>query len=153
MNNIKVVCEKEEGIEYKIRRAAYVIIEQPENKIVIATDGNYFFLGGGLEENEDEIEALRREVIEEAGYTLKNIRFFKKVESYEYHIIRGNLHIIASFYIAEFDKKISDPIEEDHSIIVTNAIDYKDKLYHKYQEYILKEYIKRENTQKTLDVL
>ena len=93
------IGKKVEGKKYTKRVAAYAIIKREEdNKIGIATDGEYFFLGGGLEGEETEEQALRREVAE--------------------------------------------PIEKDHKVLWINANDYKEKLYHEYQRYILKEYIK-----------
>ena len=53
---------KIENVQYAKRDGVYAIIEREnDNKIAIATDGDYFFLGGGIEEGETEIEALRRE--------------------------------------------------------------------------------------------
>ena len=55
------IGKKIEGIQYTKRPGAYAIIERKEdNKIAIATDGEYFFLGGGIEKGETEIDALRR---------------------------------------------------------------------------------------------
>lgn len=137
------IGKKVEGKKYTKRVAAYAIIKREEdNKIGIATDGEYFFLGGGLEGDETEEQALRREVIEESGYSLKNIQYFDKVTSWADGGDRGPLDVTATFYIAEFDKKVAEPIEKDHKVLWINANDYKEKLYHEYQRYILKEYIK-----------
>lgn len=72
------------GMEYRKRSGAYVIIERKEdNKVAIATvDRDYFLLGGGIEEGETAIETIKREVIEEAGYTIKNIQYFDKLSSW-----------------------------------------------------------------------
>ncbi len=69
------IANKVEGVQYTKRFASYAIVERKEDKkIAIATEGKtYFFLGGGIEDNETEIEALKREVIEESGYGIKNI--------------------------------------------------------------------------------
>lgn len=138
------IGEKIQGKKYTKRIAAYVIIQREEdNKIGIATaNEDYFFLGGGLEGNETEEQALRREVIEESGYSLKNIQYFDKVIAWADGGDRGPLDVTATFYIAEFDKKVAEPIEKDHKVLWINASDYKEKLYHEYQRYILKEYIK-----------
>jgi len=137
------IGKKIEGKKYTKRTAAYAIIKREnDNKIGIATaNGDYFFLGGGLEGNETEEQALRREVIEEAGYSLKDIQYFDKVTSWADGGDRGPLDVTATFYIAEFDKKVAEPIEKDHKVLWINASDYKDKLYHEYQRYILNEYI------------
>ncbi len=141
---MKRIGKKVEGAIYKKRPGAYVIIERDEdNKIAIATDAIdvYFFIGGGIEENETAEEALKRETIEESGYSLKNIKIFDKVTSWCYSEANGYMDVEATFYIANFDKMIAKPIEEDHEIIWVNPIEYKDKLYHEYQRYILNKYV------------
>lgn len=136
---------KEEDKEYYKRPGSYVIIEREEdNKIAVVTNGiGYFFLGGGLEENETNEEALRRELIEESGYTLKDVKYFDIVTTYIYNEKKGYMDIDATIYIAKFDKKVSEPIEKDHKIIWVNPLEYKDKLYREYQRYILNKYVSK----------
>ena len=143
-SNIIRIGKKVEGAIYKKRPGAYVIIERDEdNKIAIATDAIdvYFFLGGGIEENETEEEALKREVIEESGYSLKNVKLFDKVTSWCHTEANGYMDVEATVYIANFDKIITKSIEEDHEVIWVNPIEYKNKLYHEYQRYILNKYV------------
>ncbi len=134
-----------EGVKYTKRFASYAIMERKEDKkIAIATEGkSYFFLGGGIENEETEIEALKREVIEESGYSIKNIKYFEKVNAWTDGGKRGPLDVTATFYIANFDEEIAEPIEKDHSVLWVNPKEYKDKLFHEYQRYILKEYINK----------
>lgn len=139
-SSINVICPKEENIYYTKRKGAYVIVKQ-DNKIAIANEDNkYFFIGGGIEPGETEEKALKREVIEETGCTLKNIEYFDSVKSYEYNENHGYLEIIATIYTAEFDKEVADKIEKNE-IIICNPKEYEDKLYHEYQRYVLKKYI------------
>lgn len=139
--NFNVICPKENNIDYTKRNGAYAIIKTGKDEIAIAKEDNeYFFVGGGIEDGEDELEALKREVIEESGYTLKNIKYFDTVKSYEYSEKRGNLEIKATIYTAEFDKKITEKVE-DNEILVCNPKDYQNKIKHEYQRYILKKYI------------
>lgn len=137
------IGKKEEGKKYTKRPGCYVIIERKEdNKIAIATEGKTkFFLGGGIEENETEIQALKREVIEESGYSMKNIKYFDKIMAWVDGGKRGPLDVTATFYIAEFNEKITEPIEKDHKVLWVNPKDDKHKLYHEYQRYILEEYV------------
>lgn len=144
---MKRIGKKLENVVYNKRPGAYVIIERDEdNKIAIATDAVnvYFFLGGGIEKNETAEGALRREVVEESGYSLKNIRLFDKVNSWCYNEKYGYLDVEATIYIAKFGEKIAKPTEEDHKVLWVNPLEYKDKLYHEYQRYVLKRYISKE---------
>ena len=140
---MKRIGKKVEELKYTKRPRAYAIIERKkDNKIAIATDGEYFFLGGGIEEGETETQALKRELIEESGYRIKNIKFFDKVKAWADGGDRGPLDVTATIYTAEFDKKVTEPIEKDHKILWIDPTEYKNKLYHEYQRYLLEEYIK-----------
>lgn len=141
---MKYIGKKEENVEYKKRPGAYaIIVRKEDNKIGIVTDGyNFFYLGGGIEKRENNLETLKRELIEESGYTLKNIREFDTVGSFIYSEEKGYLEVIANVYIAEFNAKITDSIEKDHKVLWINPQDYIGKMCREWQEYILKEYIK-----------
>lgn len=141
------IGSKKDGIQYKKRICAYAIIERSKDKkIAIATDKSdvYFLLGGGREKNELIEETLNREIIEETGYSLKDVKLFDKINSWCYNPKHGYLDIEATIYIAKFDKKILDPVEKDHRILWVSSSEYKDKLYHEYQRYILNKYILKE---------
>ena len=133
---------KQEGLVYKKREAAYAIIKREEdNKVAIAkANGYFFFFGGGIEGEETPIEALKRELLEETGYQIKNIQYFDKITAWADGIEKGPLDITATIYIAQFDEKVTEPIEKDHEISWVDAIEYKDKIYSEYQGYILEKY-------------
>lgn len=144
------IGSKKAGIQYKKRICVYAIIERiKDKKIAIATDKSdiYFLLGGGREEDELIEETLKREIIEETGYSLRDVELFDKINSWCYNDKYGYLDVEATIYIAKLDKKILEPIENDHRILWVSPLEYKDKLYHKYQRYILNKYIlKRKET-------
>ena len=142
-HSIRIICNKNPQIKYKERKCAYAIIYNDDGNIAIANDGKYFFFGGGTEEKETSLQTLKREMIEETGYTLKDISLFEKLISYEYNSSRGNLKIVATIYTAKFDKKISEPIEKDHQILWGKPEKFIDIMYHKYQRVILKEYCEK----------
>lgn len=140
------IGKKIENRQYYKRPGAYVIIESDkDNKIAIVSNNVdvYFFLGGGIEKNETVIESLKREVIEESGYSLKDIKLFDKVSSYCHSDTNGYMDIDATIYIAKFEEKVADPIEKDHKLIWVDPNEYKDKLFHEYQRYILKKYVNK----------
>lgn len=142
---MKYVGSREENVEYRKRPGAYAIIVNKDNdKIGIVTDGeDYFYLGGGIENGETKLEALKREMIEEAGYSIKNIREFEEVGSHIFAEDKGYLEIIASVYIAEFDKKIAEPIEKDHKVLWVTPEEYVSKMFREWQRYIMERFIER----------
>lgn len=142
---MKYVGSKKENVEYRKRPGAYAIIVNKDNdKIGIVTDGeDYFYLGGGIENGETKLETLKREMIEEAGYSIKNIREFEEVGSHIFAEDKGYLEIIASVYIAEFDKKIAEPIEKDHKVLWVTPEEYVSKMFREWQRYIMERFIER----------
>ena len=139
-SSINVIKPKEKDINYTKRKAAYVIVEQEDGKIAILKHNETFLIGGGIEPGENEEETIRRECIEETGYTLKNIKPFDIVKSYEFNKKYGNLEIEATIYTAEFDNKVRESIEHNE-IIICYPEEYKNNLYHEYQRYVLRKYI------------
>ena len=140
---MKYVGNKEENIVYKKRPGAYaIIINKDDDKIgIVATGGRYFYLGGGIEKGETKLEALKRELLEESGYTIKNIKEFEEVGSYIFDEDKGYFEVIASVYIAEFDKKVTEPIEKDHTVLWVKPEEYVSKMFREWQRYIMKRFI------------
>lgn len=89
------------GIEYVKRTAVRAILQDLETKeiaIIHVSKGNYYKLpGGGVEDDEDHIVALTRELLEETGcrVTLDPSSCFGKVEEF-----RNDLNQISYCYIA-----------------------------------------------------
>lgn len=137
------IGQKLENTSYKHRSCAYIIIEREEDdQVAIVTDGMYFFLlGGGIEDGENELQGLSREVIEESGYTIKDVRFFDRICAYDFHPVRGYLDVTAAVYIGRFDKKVAEPIEPDHALLWVDPKEYQDRLSQVYHNYILCKYI------------
>lgn len=141
-NKLKTICNKQAGIIYKKRCSTYAIIEVEDKIAIVSAGGDYYLYGGGIEENEDEIEALRREMIEEAGYTLKKVKWFDRVKSYEYNETHGNLEIVATIYTAKLDKKVAEKVEEDHEMLWIEPSGCITRMYYKFQSYEIEKYLK-----------
>ena len=82
-------------------------------------------------------------MIEEAGYTIKNIKELEEVGSYIFAEDHGYIEVIASVYIAEFDKKVAEPIEKDHNVIWVKPEEYVDKMFREWQTYIMEKFIEK----------
>ena len=98
-----------------------------------------------MEEGETQIDTLKRELIEETGYSIKNIRKFDEVHSYVYSKIYGYIEVEAYVHIAEFDELVTEPIEKDHTVLWVNPEEYMGKMCRPWQNYILQEFIERRN--------
>jgi 8-oxo-dGTP pyrophosphatase MutT (NUDIX family) len=96
---------------------AVIIIE---NKILLAhlgKTGEYKFPGGGIQENETIQEALKREVLEEVGFSV--IKINEKIgEIIEYDVAKEGsgyyFKMISEYYVAEIDNiQLQQNLEED----------------------------------------
>ena len=144
---MKYVGEKDENVEYRKRPGAYaIIVNKDDDKIGIVKKPTEegienFYLGGGIEEGETKLEALKREMIEEAGYTIKNIKELGEVGEFIFAGDKGYIEVIASVYIAEFDKKVAEPIEKDHTVLWVKPEEYASKMFREWQRYIMEKFI------------
>ncbi|MBI9008766.1 MAG: NUDIX domain-containing protein [Tenericutes bacterium] len=77
MELIKVFDTRADKSKTEIKRTATRAVIQNGNKILliyVKNNSEYKFPGGGVEDNETFIEALKREVLEEAGATISEVK-------------------------------------------------------------------------------
>ncbi len=74
--------------------------------------------GGGKKENEDLIDCLRREIKEETGYIIKDIRYLGEVRDYYNVLYMKN---ISHYYYARIEShSISSKDEYEKNVIISN---------------------------------
>ena len=110
---------KQEGIDYIDRPSVCAVIENNERKIaIIETCNRYFLPGGGIDKNESDVDALKREILEEIGY--QAFVLSKIGETIEYiKPDRDEKHyqIYCRFYIVQLGSKIEEIVEKDHRLV------------------------------------
>lgn len=91
------------------RKAVRVIISREDGKIALLYSKSHKFHklpGGGIEPNEDKISALNREVLEEFGISIKNIKELGiTIEEKQKH----NQQQISYCYTAKLLEKLKEP--------------------------------------------
>ena len=80
--------------------------------------------GGGIDEGETPIDALKREMLEETGFKIKNIKYITTI-SVEYNLL--NRQDVSRIYSCEID-------EDTHKI---NLLEYEKGIFNGYQFYDL----------------
>lgn len=115
MKVFKIIKDKDIGLsykkpkKYKERKAARAVVFDKLGKVAflsLSKKDYYKIPGGGFENNEDCIQALRREVLEEAGCNIKNIKKLGIIEEYRNKFL---LHQISYCFIADLDGKKGMP--------------------------------------------
>ena len=139
---MECVGVKDENKNYEIREAVYGIITNDEGKIAIISIDNwgYNLPGGKIEPNEDQIEALIREVEEEIGYDISEIKYYKSLKSY-YAVSVLDKEIdtdgTAHFYTAKIATANNKKIENSHHLVWMSIDEIVGKMYFEYHNVIL----------------
>ncbi len=116
MKLIRVIREKDLGLDtstsvvYKERSAARAIVFDKDKRVALldATKNSYHKLpGGGIESGESVEAALRRELLEEIGCRISNIRELGVIEEYRNDSL--DMHQISYCFLADLDGEKGEP--------------------------------------------
>ena len=111
---------KVEGVEYNNRYGVYAIISDETNSQIIlvqAPNGAWFLPGGEIEKGEDHLSALKRELIEELGFTAQIGQYYGQADEYFYSSHRDKYFYNPAYLyeIVSFEKK-QEPLEDFNHI-------------------------------------
>jgi len=107
------------GKDYIDRPGVYAVIENDHKQIaVIETGKGYFLPGGGVNSGETEVEALKREILEEIGYQVLALTEMGEAIEYINAFADGKYYQIYSrFYKAHIGAKIGEGMEKDQRLV------------------------------------
>lgn len=104
------------AVTYKVRHGVYAIVaDQSRERIILvqAPNGAWFLPGGEIEGNEDHMTALKRELLEELGYSATISSYLGQADEYFYSSHREtHFHNPAYFYDTLNAKQVSQPLED-----------------------------------------
>ena len=103
------------------RHAARAIVLKGENILLLFTQRyhDYSLPGGGIDEGEDEIEGLIRELKEETGAQgVRNVEAFARYDEYRpwYKADADIIHMISHCYVCEIDEELGETAYESHEV-------------------------------------
>ena len=103
------------------RHAARAIVLKGENILLLYTQRyhDYSLPGGGIDEGEDEIEGLIRELKEETGAQgVRNVKPFARYDEYRpwYKPDADIIHMISHCYVCEIDEELGETAYESHEV-------------------------------------
>lgn len=129
---------------YKDRPGAYVVIFNSNNQVLtVATERGPYLPGGGIDPGESEIEALKREVFEETGFTLSEPHYLTKANQFAMHPRAGAVNKLATFYIGVIDQNIErySPETRDNEASWMKIEDYLNCKTDEFHQYAVRKAI------------
>lgn len=135
---------RERGIYYTPRPGAYGICFKRESDqtllALVDTEVGFFLPGGGIEEGENHQTCLKREFIEETGYTIE-IGAYIGSSSQSGFTPRSKKHICleGNFYLVELKDHVGGQVEEDHQLVWIDVQKAIQIIHLEYQSYAISE--------------
>lgn len=126
------------AVSYVDRKGAYLIPIRDDKIGVVETKKGFFFLGGGIEENETDAECIMRECLEEIGCIAVVKEFVCSAETYTKHSDIGYFHPVQAYYTGELKPQVKVPTEFDHKLVWVSYEKLKGKLFLEMQNWALK---------------
>ena len=131
--------EKLTTVDYKARYGVYAIIPNADkNQIILvqAPNGSWFLPGGEIEAGEDHFSALKRELIEELGFSAELGYYYGQADEYFYSRHRETyFYNPAYIYEVTHFEEIDDPLEDFNNLSwfsIDEAIDRLKRGSHKW---------------------
>lgn len=144
MKKIKIGIKKT-GVEYDFRETCFGIVHKDGKFYVTSKKGEISLIGGGIEVGESQEETLKREFIEEAGLTIKNIKEFITIDCYWITRNNKNMNSLANFYIVEINDEINEPTEKESKLVILTENEINNQLVLPYQKEAIKIFLKNIN--------
>lgn len=128
-----------ENVEYLHREGAYLIPCINNQVGVVKTPKGYFFLGGGLENEESHLDCIKRECIEEAGCVPCVEGKICSAEAYMKHPTIGYFHPTQTYYFGKLLDIEFAPTEADHILCWIEYDQLKGKMFLEMQNWALEQ--------------
>lgn len=134
----KVFGIKQEA-NYIDREGVYLVPAREGKVGIVKTPKGYFLLGGGLDSGESHEECIKRECLEEIGYTVSVRNKVCSAEMFCEHPTIGYFHPIQTYYVGELLEQVSIPVEEDHEFVWVEYSELVDNMFLEMQSWALEQ--------------
>ncbi|MCH4890821.1 NUDIX domain-containing protein [Acidaminobacter sp. JC074] len=134
--------EKQEGVRYQERVGVYGLVYTRSEFVVAKVNDGYFFVGGGLEDGESHERCLKREFLEEVGYTIEIGDYLGVQREYHQSFRSKNYYeLIGHCYEVKLIEQVASG-EDDHRLVHLKHTEIK-RMTLEYQKHVMKEMIKK----------
>lgn len=141
---MEIFGERNYDLEYKKRYAVYGVIQNEQGQFLCVKDldGNYFLVGGGIEDGESPESALLRESIEETGYKIQIVEFIGNAQRHwvSKKYPNDSQRNIATLYVCKLLEKIAEPIESE-TMCWIGFNELEENLFHEHHLYLMKQHL------------
>lgn len=134
-------------VDYKARYGVYAVIPNADKSQIIlvqAPNGSWFLPGGEIEAGEDHFSALKRELIEELGFSAELGYYYGQADEYFYSRHRDTyFYNPAYIYEVTHFKEINAPLEDFNTLSWFPLAEAIEKLKRGSHKWGVKEWLKR----------
>jgi 8-oxo-dGTP diphosphatase len=111
-----VIGEKFENQKFEFRETCFGIYEKDGKMLLVNKKNQFSFVGGGIDEGETKEECLKREFLEESGYTITKIEPLCIVDCFWLAGGQWPMESLVNFFVVNIDEKnVKEEIEDDHT--------------------------------------
>jgi len=146
----KTFGNQKENVVYEKRIGAYGIGFGVDGEVPVAMthlyngQKGYFLLGGGIANDENHADCIKRECLEEAGLSVTPRDLICKGEYFRFiERTKTNFHGIGYFYYMEINEVVSTPTEPDHFLAWLTIDEIREKLFLPAQIWAVEEIYKK----------
>lgn len=130
---------KKKDVKYTERKGAYLIPIKGNRVAVVKTTKGLFLIGGGINPNETDSDAIIRECYEEVGCNAVVGKLVCSAETYEEHPVIGFFHPVQTYYSGDLSEQFKIETEENHHLIWIDYNELKGNLFVEMQNWALNE--------------
>lgn len=132
--------DKLKDTDYVLRPGVYGIAFDAFMRVaLVKVPYGYHLPGGGIEADEDHERCLRRELLEETGYSIDIAQMITNSHQYAYSERSMNYYeLVGHFYVVTLLEKCAEPVELDHTLEWHTIADAQSLLSLEYQREALK---------------
>lgn len=141
---VEMAMPRKEGVEYKYRECCYGLCSQNGKVLLVYSekDKNYSVPGGGMERGETLIDALKREMKEEAGYELDSSKHVLDILTRGRNSSGIYIERLAHMFLIQVNEDSKQtPTEDWHKVVFVTKEEAIELVASPWQKNAIREYL------------